>query len=209
MGKSVVFIGCDRKPISKYAEAVANLTIHPSSFTPSKMLLYRDIISKDELFSDAYPLKLVDDIAYEVDCKMITVSEGDVDIGANPSAEDGGADDVDSSVQTVNNVVYSFRLTETSFDKKSYMTYIKGYMKAVKSKLAETNADRVPDFEKKAATLVKKIITNFKDYEFYTGESMDPDGMVALLNYREDGVTPFFTFFKDGLAEEKLVSIWK
>lgn len=23
----------------------------------------------------------------------------------------------------------------------------------------------------------------------YTGESMNPDGMVALLNYREDGVT--------------------
>jgi hypothetical protein len=35
---------------------------------------------------------------------------------------------------------------------------------------------------------------------------MDPDGMVALLNYREDGITPYFTFFKDGLAEEKLVS---
>jgi hypothetical protein len=30
--------------------------------------------------------------------------------------------------------------------------------------------------------------------------------MVALLNYREDGVTPFFTFFKDGLKVEKLVS---
>lgn len=36
---------------------------------------------------------------------------------------------------------------------------------------------------------------------------MDPDGMVALLNYREDGITPYFTFFKDGLKEEKLVSI--
>lgn len=93
---------------------------------------------------------------------MMTISEGEVDIGANPSAEDGGADDVESSSQTVNNVVYSFRLTETSFDKKSYMTYIKGYMKAVKGKLAESNPDRVPDFEKKAATLVKKIITNFK-----------------------------------------------
>jgi hypothetical protein len=34
---------------------------------------------------------------------------------------------------------------------------------------------------------------------------MDPEGMVALLNYREDGITPYFTFFKDGLVEEKLV----
>jgi hypothetical protein len=29
----------------------------------------------------------------------------------------------------------------------------------------------------------------FVDRSQYTGESMNPDGMVALLNYREDGVT--------------------
>ena len=56
---------------------------------------------------------------------MITVTEGDVDIGANPSAEDGGDEGAESSSQTVNNVVYSFRLTETSFDKKSYLSHLK------------------------------------------------------------------------------------
>ncbi|KAI8391496.1 Mss4-like protein [Radiomyces spectabilis] len=167
------------------------------------MLLYQDILNGDELFSDAYPIKEIDDIAYEVDCQMINISEGDVDIGANPSAE-GGDEGVESTTQTVNNVVYSFRLTETSFDKKSYMVYIKGYMKAIKAKLAETNPERIPIFEAKASSFVKKLLANFKDYEFYTGESMDPDAMVALLNYREDGVTPYFTFFKDGLKEQKL-----
>lgn len=136
---------------------------------------------------------------------MITISDGDVDIGANPSAEGGAEDEgADSTAQTVNNVVYSFRLSPTNFDKKSYMTYIKGYMKALKSKLNETAPERVPIFEKNATTLVKKILGNFKDYEFYVGENMDPEGMVALLNYREDGVTPYFTFFKDGLKEQKL-----
>jgi hypothetical protein len=134
---------------------------------------------------------------------MITLEEGDIDIGANPSAE-GGDEGVESTSQTVNNVVHSFRLVETQFDKKSYMTYIKGYMKALKKELQETKPERVEAFEKGAASLVKRILTNFKDYEFYTGESMNPDGMVALLNYREDGVTPFFTFFKDGLKEIKL-----
>ena len=56
----------------------------------------------------------------------------------------------------------------------------------------------------------------------YTGESMNPDGLVALLNYREDGVTregstilvsstsndlypvAYLTFWKDGLKEIKL-----
>lgn len=74
-------------------------------------------------------------------------------------------------------------------------------MKAVKTKLAESNPERVAEFEKGAAAFAKKIVANFKDFEFvskassrwsilsnlcvqYTGESMNPDGMVALLNYR-------------------------
>jgi hypothetical protein len=57
---------------------------------------------------------------------------------------------------SVNNIVHTFRLTATSFDKKSYMTYLKGYMKAVKAHLAEKDPERVPVFEKNAATFAKK-----------------------------------------------------
>lgn len=64
-------------------------------------------------------------------------------------------------------------------------------MKAVKAKLETTNPERVPVFEKAAAGFAKKVVGNFKNYEFYTGESMDTEGMVALLDYREDGVTPY------------------
>ncbi|KAI0832415.1 translationally controlled tumor-associated [Trametes gibbosa] len=168
------------------------------------MLLYSDVISGDEMFSDAFPLKEVDDIVYEVDCSLITVKPGaDVDIGANPSAEDQ-EESMEEGATTVNNVVYSFRLQSTQFDKKSYLTYLKGYMKAVKQHLQETKPERVDAFEKGAQTFAKKLVANFKDYEFYTGENMNPDGMVALLNYREDGVTPFFIFWKDGLKEVKL-----
>ncbi|KAG9021093.1 hypothetical protein FS837_007584, partial [Tulasnella sp. UAMH 9824] len=136
------------------------------------MLLYEDIVSGDELFSDAFPMKLVDDIVYEVDCALIVVKEGDVDIGANPSAEEV-EEALEDGAQQVNNVVHSFRLQSTSFDKKSYLTHIKGYMKAIKAKLTETNPERVPAFEKGAAEFVKKIVANIKDYDFYTGESMN------------------------------------
>ncbi|CAN6675080.1 translationally-controlled tumor protein homolog [Trichomonascus vanleenenianus] len=167
------------------------------------MLVFKDIISGDEMCSDAYDIKEVDGAVYEVTSQMITVKAGaDVDIGANPSAEEAG-EDLEEGATSVNNVVYSFRLQETSFDKKSFMTYMKGYMKAVKAKLQETNPDAVSAFEKGVSTYFKKIIANFKDYEFFTGESMDPEGMVALLNYREDGVTPYLIFWKHGLKEEK------
>ena len=80
-----------------------------------------------------------------------------------------------------------------------------GYaMKEVKNSLQQSNPDRVPEFEKKAAEFAKKIVGKFSDWEFFTGESMNPDGMVALLNYREDGVTPYLVFWKDGLNETKI-----
>jgi hypothetical protein len=64
------------------------------------MLLYSDVLTGDEMFSDAFPMfvlrcsvrcasllmspysKTVDDIVYEVNCQTITIKAGaDVDIG--------------------------------------------------------------------------------------------------------------------------------
>jgi hypothetical protein len=52
-------------------------------------------------------------------------------------------------------------------------------MKAVKAKLTEQgkSADEISAFEKGAQAFAKKVIANFKDYEFLIGESMDPDSM--------------------------------
>ena len=43
-----------------------------------------------------------------------------------------------------------------------------------------------------------------KELQFFTGESMNPDGMVVLSEW--EGANPCFYFFKDGLVEEKCVS---
>ena len=141
------------------------------------MLLYKDVISGDEMVTDAFKLIEVDDIFYEVDCKSQMVNPGvDVDIGANASAEEQAEDLQDDAIQIID-VVYSMRLSETQFDKKSYMTYIKGYMKQVKKYLEEHNPERADKFMELAPAAVKKILANFKDYEFYVGESMDPEGL--------------------------------
>ncbi|KAL2136331.1 hypothetical protein VTI74DRAFT_4365 [Chaetomium olivicolor] len=169
------------------------------------MIIYKDIISDDEIISDSYDLKEVDGVVYEADCAMITEGAVEVDIGANASAEEA-EDTVEDQAVKVNNIVHSFRLQSTSFDKKGYLTYLKGYMKAVKAKLQEAgkSEEEIKDFESKAQAFAKKMLANFKDYEFYTGESMNPDGMVVLLNYREDGITPYVTVWKHGLKEMKV-----
>jgi len=169
------------------------------------MIIFKDIITGDELISDSYDLKLVDNTVYEADCKKISVGVGDIDIGANASAEEANEDVEDSAAQVLD-VVHSFRLNETSFDKKSYLVHLKGYMKSVKEGLKKKGAsdEAVKEFETGAAAYAKKIVANFKDYEFLIGESMNPDGMVVLLNYREDGITPYVTIWKHGVVEEKV-----
>ena len=90
-----------------------------------------------------------------------------------------GDEGVEDTAQTVIDVVHSFRLTNTQFDKKAYLQHLKGYMKAVKEKLKERGAgeDEVKAFESGSQTMAKKIVGGIKDYEFFIGESMDPDGM--------------------------------
>lgn len=140
--------------------------------------LRQDVITGDELISDSYNLKEVDGVVYEADCTKITIGGESFDTGANASAEEA-EEGVDDSKQQVIDVVHAFRLNETSFDKKSYLSHLKGYMKAVKEKMKEGGAgdDAVTEFEKGAQSYAKKIVGNFKDYEFLIGESMDPDGM--------------------------------
>jgi hypothetical protein len=55
----------------------------------------------------------------------ITSADEDTDTGANASAEEAD-EGVEDGAQQVNNVVNSFRFQQTQFDKKSYLSHLKG-----------------------------------------------------------------------------------
>ena len=75
------------------------------------------------MISDSWKLKDVDDVVYEVDCKMVTQGAENIDIGANPSAEEG-EEAIDESTKQVNDVVHSFQLTPMFDDaSKVYPTF--------------------------------------------------------------------------------------
>ncbi|CAG8453633.1 11701_t:CDS:2 [Cetraspora pellucida] len=161
----------------------------------------------DEFVSDAYPVKVVDDVVLEVDCQLVTVKGGvEVDIGANPSAEEQ-EEALDEASTQVNNVISSFRLQETLFDKQTYTTYLRKYVKRLANRIKEECPDKdMSEWQGKINKFSKKVL----NYQFYVGESFKVDddgeivGMVGLLNYREDGITPYFSLFKDGLKEVKV-----
>jgi len=168
------------------------------------MIIYKDIITGDEMFSDIYKIK-DNGIIIEVEGKMVSRSEDNIDgalLGANDSQEEAG-EDLESTTVTGVDIVLNHKLQETGFDKNSFKEHIKEYMKTIKAKLTESDPERVKPFMAGAQEEVKKIMGNFKNYQFFTGESMNPEGMVGMLDFREDGITPFMIFFKDGLEIEK------
>merc|ERR1711874_480489 len=112
-------------------------TNHPST---NNMKIFKDVFSGDELFSDTYPMKLVDDCIYEVYGKHITRTEGDIQLeGSNASAEEADEGTDTASVSGVD-LVLNHRLVETGFgSKKDYTVYLKDYMKKIVKYLEEND----------------------------------------------------------------------
>ncbi|XP_048396502.1 translationally-controlled tumor protein homolog [Stegostoma tigrinum] len=170
------------------------------------MKIYKCIISGDEMFSDIYKIKEgARGIVYEVEGKVISRTEGSIDdslIGGNASQE-CPVDQTESSTVSGVDIILNHNLKEVGFRKADYRTYIKGYMKHLKNRVQERNPDEVKTFTENAQAVISEILSDFGSYQFFTGESMNGEGMVGLLNYREDGITPYMVFFKDGLEIEK------
>ncbi|EDW61328.1 translationally-controlled tumor protein homolog [Drosophila novamexicana] len=172
------------------------------------MKVYKDIFTGDEMFTDTYKMNLVDDVIYEVYGKLVSRNQDNIVLaGANPSAEEAD-EGTESAVESGVDVILNHRLQE-SFgfaDKKSFTLYLKEYMKKVLEHLQENAPNEVDVLKTNMNKAMKDILGRFKELQFFTGESMDVDGMVAMCEYRElNGESvPVFMFFKHGLQEEKL-----
>merc|ERR1712051_923509 len=90
----------------------------------STMKIFKDVFTGDELFSDTYEIKLIDDVIYEVYGKYETRKEGEIQLaGSNASAE---GEDADHGSQSGIDIVLNHRLQSTGFGaKKEYMDYLK------------------------------------------------------------------------------------
>jgi hypothetical protein len=168
------------------------------------MIIYKDAFSQDELFSDANHMELLNGVVYKVKGKLRTdvFAIDDAAIGGNASAEGVGEEGSDVASKQGVDIVMNGRLVEYTMNKKDYMTHIKDYMKEVKAKLEKDNSPDKDLFQKNVQEFIKDVLGNFKDYQFYCGESMKPEGMLALMKWEEE--TPYMYFFKHGLDAEKV-----
>eukprot|EP01089_Gocevia_fonbrunei_P006597 TRINITY_DN1738_c0_g2_i2.p1 TRINITY_DN1738_c0_g2~~TRINITY_DN1738_c0_g2_i2.p1 ORF type:complete len:174 (-),score=53.52 TRINITY_DN1738_c0_g2_i2:81-602(-) len=172
------------------------------------MKIFIDVFTEEEIASDAYPIKVINDVAYEIETKLVV--EGDDDFGISNNEEEGeSASGGGAPKEPVNNLVNAHKLEVTSFSKKDFMTYIKGYLAKLKKRLVDVDsldADTVKAFETGCRTFIGGVVKAFDEYTFYTGPTMNLDGQILLCKWgknAEDVDVPFFYLLKAGIREEK------
>ncbi|XP_035694213.1 translationally-controlled tumor protein homolog isoform X1 [Branchiostoma floridae] len=183
-------------------------TSHRIRQQPSKLIIYKDVLTGEDMFTNRNKITVRDDRFYEVECKTVKMSF-DVDdsfIGGNRNAEveDGGKSEpgkIGCDI-VVASKLESASLIHTEGD---YRGYLKKYTKNMLKYLQKNKPGRVEGFKAAAQAWAQLVLPdNFKNWKFFTGEDdqYDMEGMVPLLRVREDGGTPYMLFIKDGLVEE-------
>ncbi len=184
------------------------------------MLLYIDLVTGDELATDALPVKEIDGGILEVQSERVVVGGEEIDIGRGNQFGGGDPDEgADDAAETVINIVHSHNLKAASVTKAEYKALIKAYWPRLKEKIEKQLSDAESDYEKEQAKerynkfktnfpklkefVSETIVKNFDEFEFYTGESQDLEGMLIPARYVGEAVAPTMYFFLDGLRVEK------
>ncbi len=143
------------------------------------MKLWKDVLSGDEMVSDSYPHEVaMNDCCLKVYSRFVT--KGGEDFGIANNDEDEGGVMEEAKGVTVIDVVDGMRLEEMTLDKKTFMTYIKGYLgRVVENLKSKGKEERIPEFKKGSVELTKFIIANFGDLQFFVGPSNDWDGSIG------------------------------
>ncbi|KAI3715530.1 hypothetical protein L6452_22516 [Arctium lappa] len=166
------------------------------------MLVYQDLLTGDELLSDSFPYKEIENgMLWEVEGKWVVQGAVDVNIGANPSAEGGEDEGVDDQAVKVVDIVDTFRLQEQPpFDKKQFVAYIKKYIKLLTPKLEPKKQET---FKNHIEGATKFLLSKLKDLQFFVGEGMHDDGMTVFAYYKDGATDPTFLYLAYGLKEVK------
>ena len=152
------------------------------------MRLYVDPFTQDELLSDAYPCT--------EDAEM-----GTLDFTGKKIMKQADDEDPDNKIEVID-IVDNFNLQPLPLKKASFMGWAKQYFPKRKAQLEASAPSKVADFMAKSKKLLQFIGTKFDEFDFYMGQSCDPDAML-VFSYYKDGVEPHFIIFKDGVDDEK------
>lgn len=170
------------------------------------MKLYKDIHSGEEIVTDSFNFEYeFDNVLVKIQSKWVMEGGEQIDIGGGNAFGGAGEDEgCDDKAEKKLDVLAANKYQSTSFDKKAFTSYVKGFMKKTKAYLEEHNPQRVEGFMKAAPAAVKWILNNFDEFEFYLPESYDTENSIILSYYEEGAECPKFVYFIDGLKGQNV-----
>eukprot|EP01006_Ploeotia_vitrea_P021160 TRINITY_DN53508_c0_g1_i1.p2 TRINITY_DN53508_c0_g1~~TRINITY_DN53508_c0_g1_i1.p2 ORF type:complete len:192 (-),score=111.54 TRINITY_DN53508_c0_g1_i1:1563-2087(-) len=173
------------------------------------MKVYIDLMNGSELCSDAQKIEEVkeyDGAVFKVQSKQIIEGNDDIDIGANPSAEEQAEALADGATQVIN-LVSAHKLQKMEMDKKEYKALQKMWFKKFLGWLKENDESKVAEYKKvfpKLQEFYKMVIKNFDDFEFYIGELATlENGIIIPARWEDGGMAPVFYYYPIAMKEEK------
>lgn len=174
------------------------------------MIIFKDLMSGDELFTEASKPKLTDDGAmFQFNTRYVTVKVGEeVKLeGANPSAEepsDDGGTEVEMRTDfdfVINNRLQQYPISS----KKDVQAYFKGYFKALMEYLKEKGEDesKINEIKDMLKAKVPEWIAKYDNLSFFQGESSAENPLCVMVEWNEDGTSGTAYAWRCGLKEEK------
>ncbi|KAJ5343780.1 hypothetical protein MYU51_002401 [Penicillium brevicompactum] len=178
------------------------------------MIIYTDALTGDELVADTFDLKPnpLHPILWECDCRKYSKRVGGEDIqleGANPSAEEAEEDSGEHEMKMVHDIEDQFRLQwlqDSPPSKDLFKNNLKNYLKRINKEVLPNLPEKEQnEFKDGAAKAMKYLVDMHGDLDFMVGEGPEAhSGQYVLINFREDGVTPYAIVWKHGLKETKV-----
>ena len=175
------------------------------------MLVYKDIITGDQILSDAYTQEPIEGFEglFIVRSKLVAKGGNITLAGENPSAEAGDCGGGDEGVEKVNDMIDGG--TGFGYNPGPEMklgAFVKGiykpWCKAVKEALVAKGIKPKP-FMQSAKGAVDYLKKNWKNMEIHFGKGMDPKSFILAVWDKEANASgaQSFIFFKHALVEEK------
>jgi len=176
------------------------------------MIIYKDIFTNDELSSDSFPMKLVDDLIFEFKGKYVVRKEGDIVLaGSNPSAEEM-EEGTDETAQRGVDVVLNHSLVEMPVYQNAsvFKDWVKEYVKKLVDRLKADGLsdDQLKEFKTKIQGWVSGLLKKerFNNLQFYQGAGENAhEGQLAIMEYRNENNEdiPYVMIVKHGVNVEK------
>ena len=146
-------------------------------------------ITGDELVSDAFPMTVDEEhgaLKFEGAFREFEVEEGEQMVKKN-----------------LIDVVHRFQLCKNEIKTTNLASWAKTFMPKRKKQLEESKPAAVQAFIENAKKFMGWVMSDFANFDFYTGQSCDPDDMMLFCRYSEDGTTPYFYIIPDSCDDMK------